>query len=103
MLLRFGVLGPASWLHPVLRQLVLTRASAAVSNPYCSKRFPKRDERHLQIVELLCLAYLAAIAALLVRGWIGVSPVAMGYLLLAFTLGLNWIWPRTATPTLAAA
>jgi fatty acid desaturase len=91
MLLRFGVLGPASWLHPGLRHWVLTRASAAVSNPYYSKRFPQRDERHLLIVEVLCLAYLAGVTVLLVRGTIGVSQVAMGYLLLAFTLGLNWV------------
>ena len=91
MLLRFGVLGPASWLHPGLRRWVLTRASAAVSNPHYSKRFPARDERHLLIIEVLCFAYLAAIAVLLARGTIGLSQLALWYLLLAFTLGLNWV------------
>lgn len=91
MMIRFGILGPASWLHPRLREWVLTRASAAVSNPYYNKRFPKRDEAHLRVVEVLCLIYLIAIAALL---WLGsISPVHlfMGYLLLACTLGLNWV------------
>jgi fatty acid desaturase len=91
MVVRFGILGPASWLHSGLREWVLTRASAAVSNPYYCKRFPKRDEAHLKTVEVLCLAYLAGIAVLLWLGTISVSQVAMGYLLLAFTLGLNWV------------
>jgi fatty acid desaturase len=91
MKLRSGVLGPASWLHSGLRHWVPTRASAAVSNPYYRKRFAARDERHLQIVELLCLGYLVTVAVLLARGTIGFAQVAMGYLLLAFTLGLNWV------------
>ena len=90
MLVRFGVLGPLSWLHSGLRVWVLTRASAAVSNPYYSKRFPKRDEAHLRIVEALCFGYLAVIAALLWQEAISPWHFAMGYSLLAFTLGLNW-------------
>jgi fatty acid desaturase len=91
MVVRFGVLGPVSWLHPGLREWVLTRASAAVSNPYYSKRFPRRDEAHLRVVEVLCFAYLVVIAVLLWRGSISTSQLFMGYLLLAFTLGLNWV------------
>lgn len=91
MLVRFGILAPASWLHPGLRTWVLTRASAAVSNPYYSKRFPKRYEAHLRTVEVLCFVYLVAIAALLWRGSISGSQLFMGYLLLACTLGLNWV------------
>lgn len=91
MVVRFGILGPASWLHSGLREWVLTRASAAVSNPYYSKRFPKRDEAHLKVVEVLCFAYLVAIAALLWRGSISGWQLFMGYLLFACTLGLNWV------------
>ncbi|MFM9917717.1 MAG: fatty acid desaturase family protein [Rhizobacter sp.] len=91
MMVRFGVLGPASWLHPGLREWVLTRASAAVSNPYYSKRFPKRHEAHLRVVEVLCFAYIVAIAALLWSGSISLAQFFMGYLLFAFTLGLNWV------------
>jgi fatty acid desaturase len=90
-LLRFGVLGPVSWLHPGLRRWVLTRASAAVSNPYYHERFPKRYENHLRMVEALCFAYLAAIAGLVWRGSIHVPYLFMAYLLLAFTLALNWV------------
>ncbi len=91
MLVRFGVLGPLSWLHGGLRHWVLTRASAAVSNPYYSERFPKRFEKHLKIVEALCFLYIAALAVLVWRDVISFTHVAMGYLLLAFTLGLNWV------------
>lgn len=91
VIVRFGILGPASWLHPGLREWVLTRASAAVSNPYYSKRFPKRDEAHLQTVEALCFAYLVVIALLIGQGWISATQILMGYLLFAFTLGLNWV------------
>ena len=59
--LRFGVVGPLSWLHRGLREWVLTVASAAVSNPYFRKRFPKSDECHLLIVEVLCFAWLVAL------------------------------------------
>ena len=90
MLVRFGVLGPLSWLHSGLREWVLTRASAAVSNPYYSQRFPKRDEAHLRTVEALCFVYLAVIAALLWQEAISAWHFLMGYSLLAFTLGLNW-------------
>ncbi len=91
MAVRLGVLGPLSWLHNGLREWVLTHASAAVSNPYYAKRFPRRDERHLTIVEALSFAYLAGLAALLVAGKIGAVHLLMGYLLVAGALGLNWV------------
>lgn len=91
MVLRFGVIGPLSWLNRRLREWVLTSVSAAVSNPHYRKRFPKGSERHLLIVEACCFAWLAAIAALTWRGPIQASHLLMAYLLLAYTLGLNWV------------
>ncbi len=90
-ILRFGVLGPLSWLHRGLREWVLTATSAAVSNPYYRKRFPKREQRHLLIVEVLCFAWLLGIAALVAVGRITVQHLAMAYALLAFALSLNWV------------
>lgn len=90
-LIRFGVLGPLSWLHRGLRGWVLTRASAAVTNPYYRKRFPRRDEWHLKIVEALCFGYLLAIALLVRAGIVTGTHLLMAYLLLACTLGLNAI------------
>lgn len=91
MIVRFGVLGPLSWLHPGLREWVLTRVSAAVSNPYYRKRFAQREERHLQVVEAMCFAWLVALGALTWHGPIRVQHLLMAYLLLAFALGLNWV------------
>lgn len=91
MIVRLGVLGPLSWLHPRLREWVLTTVSAAVSNPYYRKRFPKQDEAHLQAVEAMCFAWLVILGALLWYGTIRVQHLLMAYLLLAWTLGLNWI------------
>ena len=91
MAVRLGVLAPLSWFHPGLRQWVLTRASAAVSNPYYAKRFPARDERHLLIVEVLAVIYLTGLGALVAIGAISPTHVLQGYLLLAGALGLNWV------------
>lgn len=91
MIIRFGVLGPLSWLHRGLREWVLTCTSAAVSNPYYRKRFPQRDERHLLIVEALCFVWLALLATLLWARVITATHVLMAYALLAFALGLNWV------------
>ncbi len=91
MIVRLGVLAPLSWLNPRLREWVLTHASAAVSNPYYRKRFAKRDEGHLRIVEALCLAWLVTIAVLAWQGVVSGRQLGMGYVLLAFTLGLNWV------------
>jgi fatty acid desaturase len=91
MFLRFGVLGPLSWLHPGLREWTLTHASAAVTNRYCAKRFPPREETHLVIVEALTFAYLASLAVLLATGVLTWKHFFMGYLLLAGALGLNWV------------
>ena len=91
MALRLGVLGPLSWFHRGIREWVLTRASAAVSNPYYAKRFPARDERHLLIVEVISFAYLATLGGLVVVGTIAPRHLLMGYFLVAGALGLNWI------------
>lgn len=47
--IRFGVLGPISWLHRGLREWVLTAASAGVSNPYYRKRFSQDEQAHLNV------------------------------------------------------
>lgn len=90
-LIRFGILGPLSWLHRGLREWVLSCASAAVTNPYYRKRFPKRDEAHLKIVEALCFGYLLTIALLTYNQVITGTHLLMGYLLLACALSLNWV------------
>lgn len=89
--IRFGLLGPLSWCHRGLREWVLTHASSGVTNPHYRRRFPDRDRRHLLIVELLCFAYLATLVALTVLHFITATQLLMAYLLMAWSLGLNWV------------
>jgi fatty acid desaturase len=89
--LRFGVVGPVSWLHRGLREWVLTAASAGVSNPYFRKRFPAAEEWHLRIVEVLCFLWLLGIALLLAWDMIGWVVLLKGYVLIGLTLALNWV------------
>jgi fatty acid desaturase len=91
ILARFAVAAPLSWLVPPLREWVLTRASAYASNPYYAKRFPKRDERHLIIVEMACLAWIAFWLAMTVYGPVEPIHWLMAWVLHAFTLGINWV------------
>ena len=91
VVIRFGALGPLSWLHRGLREWVLSSATAGVTNPYYRKRFPAQEETHLRIVEASCFAYLAGIAALLFTGIITGTQLAMAYLLMSAALSLNWV------------
>jgi fatty acid desaturase len=88
---RFGVLGPVSWLHPRLREWVLTRATAYASNPYYRKRFPDNKRSHMLLVELLCFAWLLALLALTFAGPMTGTHWLMAWALLTWTLGLNWV------------
>lgn len=89
--LRFGILGPLSYFRPRLREWLLTRASAAITNPYYRRRFPARFEHELRRSEWFCFGWLALLAALTMFG--PVQPVhwLMAWPLLALTLGLNWV------------
>lgn len=91
VVVRFGILAPLSWLHRGFREWVLTATTAAVSNPYYRKRFPKRDENHLKIVEAMCFLYLAGLVALVVKGVITAHHLLLAYVLFAWTLNLNWV------------
>jgi len=90
-IVRFGIITPLSHLHPRLREWVLTYVSAAALNPYYAKRFPSRDQWHLAVMEWLCFAWLAGLAALALAGAIQWTHLAMGYALLAWALTLNWV------------
>lgn len=92
VILRFGVLGPVSWLNRRLREWVLTGAiSAGVSNPYYRKRFPKEDEWHLVVVEALCFLWLLSLVLMVTQGVFGWMVILKGYAVLGLALGLNWV------------
>lgn len=89
--LRFGVLGPLSRLHKPLREWLLTRASAAITNPYYRKRFPAKAEAELSRSEWFCSGWLALLAGLTIFGPMQPVHWLMAWALLALTLGLNWL------------
>ncbi len=90
-MLRFGVIGPLSWLHRGLREWVLTAASHGVSNPYFRKRFSADEEWHLRIVEVLCFLWLLTLVVLFANGVFGWMVLLKAYVLIGFTLALNWV------------
>lgn len=89
--LRFGILGPLSMLNTRMREWLLWRASAMVTNPYYRKRFPSRQERHLVIVEWFCFAWLAFLLLMTLFGPMQAAHWLMAWALLMTALGLNWI------------
>lgn len=91
MVARFGIIGPVSRVHPRLREFVLTAMSAAASNPYYRKRFPKREGRHLNWVEWLCFSVVCGIVLAVRQGWITGTQLLMAYALMTWALSLNWL------------
>lgn len=89
--IRFGILGPVSHLWPDLREWLLTRASAAITNPYYRKRFPHKLEGELARSEWFCFSWLALLAGLTLFGPIEPIHWLMAWALLALTVGLNWV------------
>lgn len=89
--LRFGVLGPLSHVSPKLREWLLVRASAAITNPYYRKRFPGHHERELVRSEWFCFAWLAGLALLTAFGPMTGIHWLMAWALLATAIGLNWL------------
>lgn len=89
---RFGVLAPLSFLHPKLRQILLERASSYGINPAYRRRIPVWAPRRLWAgIDLACFAYIFTAALLVafdVLPWLWVGRF---YLLVVFSIGLNWV------------
>ena len=90
-LARFALAAPLSWLHSGLREWVLVRASAYVSNPFYAHRFPRREQARLLKVEILCLAWIVFWLAMTLFGPVTFMHWLMAWALHALTLGINWI------------
>ena len=89
--IRFGVLGPLSHGFPKLREWVLTRASAAITNPYYRKRISSKHESELTRSEWFCFGWLAFLVALTVFGPMTGTHWLMAWALIGTAIGLNWL------------
>jgi fatty acid desaturase len=90
-MLRFGVIGPISHLHPAVRAWVLERASAYVTNPYYRRPFPRQHRAALTRVEFACFGWFVLLIIATVFGPVTVTHWLMGWALWSTALGLNWI------------
>lgn len=86
--LRF-LLAPLSYLHPKLRELVLTRASSLTLNFDYRRKLNAFDRRSIAIMEMLCFVRAAMIPLTVYIGLAPLSRIPLLYLLGLTTLVLN--------------
>jgi fatty acid desaturase len=88
--LRFGILGPISWLNPRIREWVAVNASSLVVDPRYRRDPPSQQEaRGWRVQEACVFIYLLATVAALVTGLIDVELLVQLYLISAAALLLN--------------
>jgi len=89
--LRFALLGPLSLLHPRLRSWVIRRASSYGINSSYELRPPRQSSQALYAArDLACGAYVLGVAAAVATGALPLYFLGRLYLLVVFTIGLNW-------------
>jgi fatty acid desaturase len=92
LVLRFGVLGPLSWILPPLRRLVEARMSSLVVNPSYARRRPESAERWRWIgVEFLIFLWIAGVAALIATGRLSIGAFYVWYLVAALVAFVNQV------------
>ncbi len=88
--LRFGILGPISWLNPRIREWVAVNASSLVVDPRYRRDPPSQQEaRGWRVQEACVFIYLLATVAALVTGLIDAELLVQLYLISAAALLLN--------------
>lgn len=90
--IRFGLLGPLSYLFPRSRRLVWEKLSSIASmNPYYRRPAPgNADRREIVAAEWACFAWLAVVATLLATGVIPWVWLVELYVLFAFVTLMNY-------------
>lgn len=87
---RFGILGPLSWLMPNLRRWVAIHASSlVVDNSYCRMPPTPVQDRRWRRHEAIAFLYLCAVIAGLWTGLISAAWILLLYLILSTALLLN--------------
>jgi fatty acid desaturase len=92
LVLRYGVLGPLSLLHPALRRLVMRYGSAMAIRFDVARKIPTGQELvRWYVLELLCFLYVLGMAYLFASGTLALSTLFHIYLVMAVTLFFNSI------------
>jgi fatty acid desaturase len=87
---RWGVLGPLSYLFPPLRRLVVGRASSLVINPtYCRRQLKDAEVREWAWQEGLAALFVWTVLAAFWKGWIPAAWLLRWYAMPAAMLILN--------------
>jgi fatty acid desaturase len=87
---RWGVLGPASWVIPPLRRWVVERASTLALNPRYRRPAPEgRDAARWMAQEAAAGVLVWLVAVAVVAGWIPVQWLLQWYVVIAGALILN--------------
>jgi fatty acid desaturase len=90
-LVRFGLLGPLSLLHPRLRAWVLAHASSYGINPSYVLLPARQSSQTLYVVrDLVCAAYAIGLVVALATGVLPLYFAWRLYFFVVFTIGLNW-------------
>jgi fatty acid desaturase len=86
------VLVPLSFGIPRLRVWLLENASAAVISPsYKRRHVPSNWDPMWLICDLACFCYALAVSLLVARGVIDATLIGKLYLLITFSISLNWL------------
>ena len=83
------ILTPLTFLHPRLREFVLTRCSSLMMNPHYVRRVNAADRRRILAVEVLCCLRAAAIPGAVLLGIHDWTRIPMLYALGVSVLLLN--------------
>ncbi len=93
-IVRFGLLTPASWLSPRIRDGVQQRMSSLVMDPRYIRPLPSPQKlRSIRVQEGLCFAWIVGVTVVGLRlGWERLLPfLAQAYLTGVVIIGLNCI------------
>jgi fatty acid desaturase len=90
LVVRWGVLGPLSYLFPPLRRLVVARASSLVINPaYCRRQLKDAEVREWAWQEGLAALFVWTVFAAFWKGWFPAAWLLRWYAVPAAILVLN--------------
>ncbi len=92
LVLRWGVLGPLSFLFPPLRRFVVERCSAMVTNTAYRRPMPRRHERRrIWLQEAATTSFVWSVAGLALSGALPLRVLLGYWVMLALALALNQV------------